>query len=593
MSLGKLTNSVDLVRETGLLEQIKYKLRCQGYQIDSISDEKVIYLFYGLVDILFVVKGNNYYLCTMCAEEINNLSNMRRIIPREDESTKFEKTTQLLATINISNINAYLQKGKFRCVKLNVLQSCKYSYFLASVGNMNPYPSFDTEIVYPLRYISNWHNEVHNALLQGVHALYTDEIGYLCQNYLSHQSSLVTGGMLVTKDTDNTVMKIPIWQIKSYEKSDLNPLVSNLLKGVYNYKGHKVTLSRAILEDYYGKNKLYTELESVGVREKYCLEDILCVGMKQRVDYYIKKYNLDISANSISDLIQILESRIKERDKKTPQGNIIHTRVLTPPSQIKGGHRSFYININLDNLEADDLSEIEDVSAILPQEYKYFGISKDYGYVSVDIKSITPDQAMKSGKTEFERQYGEHIAFCSLYSNGVLIKGTRYYNLTVGEQFALTDSIRMGYRENYLSYSEKLRELCKRNNLINPLDEHIQYLFINNLARKRKKSQDLVISELSCCLVSFFNEMASVSMADEALLKELTRLSVARAKHEYNALKSPNVDFSKYIVEDTANGTLVKTDYATFTIKNGVLSDKVQLYFKGRYLCDKALLDRG
>lgn len=565
------------------LDIIKSKLIAEGYNILKLSDRGIVILFISLVDIVFIIKDDKMMIVTFNQDKILELHNAQRLITRNDERN-YEKTYQILKCNTKDVINQYLLEGKFHFIKLNPYEPCQSYFFLVSVSGMNPYPKLDKkELVIPLDSMSNWFNTIYNCLSNDVCKLKLKNGSYkICHNANKKLKSTVTSGYILTNNLDNTIEKIYLWDIINCEPYSENEFVQALLSGVVDYKGYKITLNKDILSKYYGY-RFFTSLESKGVRERYCLEELLGVGYKYDYTYYLKKYNLDIDCDSLPSLVLELQKIVDKPEKKNE--NVVHARVLTSNLE----HRSFYMTIDLRKLE--DYKVVEDLRKVLPNKYRFYAISKGLGYNFVEVTATSENLAASYGKTEFKRQFGDIAYTCNKRTPRVL---------DMNVQRSLCQNIMYGYVQNYKGYAPIIKDICKSNGLIEPSDEHIKFLYINQLAKKYKSGSFVVFADVIKYLLDFMDLLSSKDSADKALTEEYINISSARAYKEFVRLckdlknnsflndDSAFWDYPNYIVDDTPKGKFIETKHARFKILGDKISSRVEIYHNGQYLCTKS-----
>lgn len=576
---------VEDLYDSSNMDIIRSKLISEGYDISMLSNRGISILFSALTDILFIVSGDSFYLATMCLPKIEELHLMKRLIPKDADDSRFSKTSQVIFGNTKQVINKYIKGNRFHLIKLNQVLSCKSYYFLFSVGGMSPYPTLENEDIYTLTNIGSWFNELNNKLITGCYTLETTDGFINCQSYLSRAKCVCTSGNLLTRDLDNNALEIPIWKIKRYMVYGYNDLEKKLQNGVFRYGDKNITLNKEVLEKYYG-SVLYKKLESIGVRKRYCLEELISIGNKYSVKYYTSKYNLPYYCDSIHELEVLLRDELS-KENKFKLSNIIHARVLENTSQLLAGHKSFYVTIDLEKLSESSFVEIENVSSILPREYKYYGISSLLGYNFVTVKATSDSLAMKYGETEFIRQFGNVAHFCTLVCEDIIVKGHKTFSLGINEQRSLCESIRFGYKENFMGYSKQIRSICNDNGLNYITDDVIKFLYINKLSRLKKRSSSLELSDVIIKLIDFLNTVSDKDNLSSELLKEYTSISYSFAYKEWVKINNSLNDLSGYIIEDTGTGKYIKTDYARFKLLKDRLSTSVDLYFRGTFLCTK------
>ena len=576
-----LTTVDKLLENSGLISAVKQKLTYEGYNVSGLSDRGVAILFFSLVDLLFIVKNDNFQIVTMSNSKVIDLNNEHRIVPRDDD-VNFNKTSQIIQGNSLDVINQYLQQKKFHFIKLNVLELYKYKNFYASVSTMNPYPTLESEDVYCSEDVMIWHNELNNLLIKGCYKLTTKKGDFICQNFLSKPLSICMSGELIAKDMSNTCVSYKLWDILDIKPhASKGELEQALLQGVVKYDNKYITLNRGILENFYGK-KLYTNLESIGVRRKYCLEELLSTNSKLSVAYYVNKYNLEIF--DCSDIAQ-LEKRLMELiDKSEFKKDCIYARVLGPYESISRGYQSFYLTINLNGLQNHSVELVKDINSVLPREYTYFAISKDFGYTSTTIKATSDSMAMKLGKQEFERKFGSEVYFCALKGINGWIKGSHEFKLSLSGQKNLCQSVMYGYTDNFKGYAKQIKELCRKNDITGVEDEHIKLLFANQLARKYKYGSDVKLADCSLTLLNFMSLYLIDGQVEKSMNSEYMNIAIRRVTKEYPKIAALHPYYEGFFVNDEVDGKYIRTENGKYKIGKDGLNKKVELFYNDKSL---------
>lgn len=565
---------------------IREPLIQKGYAVDKLTDRQIAILFTALVDIIVVVSDDNFYLATMSFEKLNSLYTSGRLIPNKHEKD-FTESYQVIVRNTQDIINKYLARSTFHLVKLNMVDSCKDYSFLSSVSGMKPYPKLVAERVYSLSTLANWHQTLSCELLRGCKRIITkDDNIVVCQNFMPSVKSIPTSGCILTKTTDNELLRLKLWDIKEVEDFYSSPIIEKLTKGVMSYKGVNITLNRDILEQYYGK-VLFTELESIGVRMRYCLEELYRFDSCDIVPaYFIAKYNLNVKCDTRYKLQEYLIESLSNEKPTKQNPNVIHARCLVPYNVISNNHKSFYRSINLSHLD-EDLIEVTDLTTVLPQIYNYYAISESLGYNVVSIKEHSVDLALKSGKIEFERQFGKIYKFSALAvikcDKGVrieeVIKGHTTYSIGLNLQQNLCNNMLCGYIDNFESYSKRIREVCTANYLINPTDDMIKYIFTNSVAKTAYKPYQLKFHRMVECLINFLDVLTSEDTADKALKEALMNVFVSKAYADWKRIKKSAPNFDGFAIQEEVDGSYIVTRCAKYKVMNNTLSSKVSILY--------------
>lgn len=578
-----------LISDSGFMSEVTNKLVSEGYPVQNMDYKRKCILFTALVDIIVVFKNNQYYLATFNQSKVVELYKLGRIIPNEGEKDLSGVDRQL--QYNTKEIVCqYLVQNKFHLIKLNLYEKCKTSFTLVSVSGMNPYPNMDTEIVYSLSQVAEWHNELSNVLVKGIYKLTVLGNPVICQNYLSSTKSVATGLILVTKDVNNNVVELPLKDITDYEPYNDNDFIQRLYSGVVSYDNVNITLNRELLERYYGIKDLYTKLESKGVRYRYCLEELISIGNKYSVAYYINKYALDIYD---CDNIYDLQNKLKSLIAKEPELNkeIINARVLTNIGQILGGHRSYYIRINISKLHNHSVQVIENVADVMPKTYQYYAISPSLGYNCVEVNATSDNLAEKYGITEFERQFGKDSIFIGLSCDGRLVKGIKGYKFGIDIQRKLCQNIMYGYKENYQGYAKVIYKMLELNGVVHCTDEMIKLLYINKLAKKYKYGADVKFIDVMKYFIDFCEVLTDLEVLDKQLKQAEINISYRMCNKEFSSIEKALPELRGYKVDDTPNGKFVITRYGRYKVGKTGLNKTVELLYNEKSLGNKIIKD--
>lgn len=576
-----------LISDSGFMSEVTNKLISEGYPVQNMDMKRKSILFTALVDIIVVFKNNQYYLATFNQAKVLELHQLGRVIPNEGEKDLSGVDRQLRYNTK-EVVYQYLIQGKFHLIKLNLYEKSKTNFTLVSVSGMNPYPSMDVEIVYSLSQVAEWHNELSNTLVKGIYKLTVAGNQVICQNYLSTTKSVATGLTLVTRDVNNNVLELPLKDITDYVPYNDNDFIQKLHSGVVSYDGVNITLNRTLLEKYYGAKDLYTKLESKGVRYRYCLEELLSIGNKYSVAYYINKYALDIyDCDSIYDL----QNKLKSLISKEPELNkeIINARVLTNVGQILGGHRSYYIRINISKLYNHSVQVVENIADVMPKTYQYYGISPSLGYNCVEVSATSDNLAEKYGATEFERQFGSDSIFSGLSCEGRLIKGIKGYKFGIDIQRNLCQGIMYGYKENYQGYAKTIYKMLKVNGVVNCTDEMIQLLYINKLARKYRYGANVKFIDVMKEFIDFCEVLTDLEVLDKQLRQAETNISYRMCSKEFKSIENALPELKGYKVDDTPNGKFVITQYGRYKVGKTGLNKTVELFYNEKSLGNKVI----
>ena len=579
-----LTPVEDLIGDKKAL--IEQRLNQLGYETKGLSVKKLATLFFALVDILFIVKDDSFYLVTLSEFKLRELHSQGRLLPRRDENN-FNKTSSIIYSNTIAVINKYLAQGKFHFIKLVPLDGCEYKSFYCQLSTMNPYPSLDKEEVYTLTDVNTWYKEIVQKLTRGTCIINDTYVG---STYMKSMNNTCTGGVVFFKNNEGDIANIPIWKIKKIEPYAENSTLQKLLSGVCIYKNEKITMNRDILEEYYGA-ELYQRLESKNLRYKYCLEEMLVCKKVNDVWYYKSKYGIEEQFETVHELRKFLVNNTKigsgEYDSKH-----CHARKLCPPGQIGEGKKNFYMTVKLND---QDIIEMPNYNEIMPKQYAYYAVNNTFGYNCVYVMATSENTAVSKGKAEFERQFGTDNTGCValvLVNECKLLKGKHVYKFNIDTQRALCQNIMYGYVDNYQGYVKYIRELYKCTNLkVFPSDELIQFLYINKLATKYKYGADVIFIDVMLYLLDFFELLSSEELAKEKLHEAWSVLALKQCKREYKKILEAYPNLNDYLIEDTPKGQFIVTEFGRYKVTKNGIAKTVSLRYRGVELGSKRLGD--
>lgn len=579
----------ELLEKSEYVGLVKNYLAHLGFNVSKMSFDNLAILFFGLLDVLIVVKDNDYYFATLSSGVVDNLRHEGRLLPREDDNQIYDKTFKMMQGQTFESIGSYLDSGKFKLIKLAQEDSCSSTNFLCRAVMMNPYPTLSDSKIYVLSDVAVRYNNLVNSLLTGVYNISTTDgdVVCTCLPTMTDGKALnftCTSCKVSCRNLDRLFMEIPFWKIKDYNLYEPNEIVAHLMTGIYRVrkksdessKGFLVTMSREILTKFYGNR--YLRLESIGVRQRYAYEDMLSLGFRVfDISYFYRNYYfyLEPSMKNISsytELVNYLKNVVVSSSSDQYNG-CMHPRVLGSYSSILNGHAPFYITIkNTD----DYIFESVNPDDVLPKLYYVGGTSKQMGYVSVQIESPYESNVSDLGKAELERQFGEIEKILGIYcvKTDKYLKGRSIHNFGTDIQRRICEKLRWGYGKSFSEYAPLIREICLEENITyNISDDAIKYLFVNNLARKCSNSSKLSMSVFGECLADFL-DLLKYNEADSKLEEELKKLSRVKLKKYYDALDkaiNSGADIDKvskqFNLQPDKDVLVCKTQYGVLTVK--------------------------
>lgn len=512
---SKTTNSLESIYD--VYSNCKYKseistvLKSLGYEV---SPSLEVILFFALVDILVVVDDkNNFYYVTLSERKLFELRKLGLIVPKNSNSD-FKDESNLIRNNNIDKINEFLKDNKLHFIKLVPIDE---NSFICNMTGMNPYPSLkslSSKKIYCESIISKYYYNIQNLLVRGYYNIgdFIATIDILTRRKYDNNCSMRC--KLYVSTLEGSFKSIYLWNIKKLEPYVLSNIQRVLTYGVCKINGSYYTLNRNILEKYYGN--YYLRLESLGVRRKYCFEELCTTGKPADVGYYIKKYylfddNLVNSCESIDELKRVLYEKVSS----TKINQRVNARILTSPSVILNKHKSYYMTVD-DNTRFEVVENIDD---IMPKVYKVSG-SCSMGYAYVEVKATSFNTAKSIGVKEFIRCYG------SLYEDKILgiqccenYKLSPVFDISFESQRLLCQFLNWGYVKFFPEYSARLREIINTACLKSVDDDIIKYLFVNPLAKEVGRGNSVTLEILGKHL-SIFLTMLSTN-TDETIRRKL------------------------------------------------------------------------
>ena len=145
------------------------------------------------------------------------------------------------------------------------------------------------------------------------------------------------------------------------------------------------------------------------------------------------------------------------------------------------------------------------------RDYRYYAVTS-LGYRNITLFSDNP---MVDGQIEFKRKYGaEGFEFCSLVNKeNTAVAGKPIFNIPTKLQFDLYQQLIYGWG-NVDGYSTIIFEICKINNI--PISvEHIKYIYINNMARKFRYTDNLKLHFVIISLIDFLDLLSNTTKQTE------------------------------------------------------------------------------
>lgn len=530
------------------------------YDTSMLDDREVAVLYYALREVLVMVRDNEFMLVTLAEKETKG----DFIIP------------SFVASKSVDSINEYLREKRFYFYRLQAVED--YNCFIGKVTTMKPYPSIEGYHVYRLTDVSDFYNKVKLASVRNeLKITYTDGSEFVFNNlYKESVRGTCASGKFFGYNKNGEFVSTSIFNIKSVDAISDNKTVQKLLSGVCKYKDMNITLNRDILEKFYGYKKLYTKLESLNVRKRYCYEELIASrGSTQ--DYIASKYGLPVKYYGFDTREELMRLLKDELSKEKPSKGI-RARVLTNNLE----HRSFYVTIP-DNAE---LEVIEDVVSVMPKTFYYYAINDSWGFRGVEVRATSQRLAKQYGKTEFERCFGYNNEFVKVTETPIKIK-----DFTTDCQRDICQNIMYGYTQNYKGYSPLIKSLFA-NNGISVTDTDIQFLFVNNLAKKFKVSGNVTLIEVVKNLLNFMDICVNQQKHDKMLCDVLFSACIGKVRKIAKDLEDNG--FADYEVSDgKIEKSLGGTDSVTFHLtKDNHISAYADIVYKSVDLGRKKIVDK-
>lgn len=512
-----------------------------GFDVSGCSDDYVSKLYKLLFNICYIVndKTDSWYLATMSMPLLNELRRELRI----DKDADVE--------ISISDVKNAIHDRKFCIIKLTQHDTTRFRGFLAIANKPKRRPSLENCRVIPLQEIKC----VYDNLLQHFRVGSVEINGKV---YLSYIGGIPTSGELLLTDVNNEKVLVPLFNIKTVKSHVTNENISKLLTGVYEYNGIKVTLNRDILEKYYGEHKLYSKLESKGVRYRYCYFDILMHGDLQSNYYYKSKYGITEKFSNINELLKIVKNGMSGGSERCIARRLCSVSSLLRNSKNKP---SFYVTI-------PDNAVLVKVASNL-ELYTFYIVSNEFGYTH--CTSYGTD--ISTAKQKLKAEYGGNFEVVTVIKDGKIIEGLQVLSNIDNKLLRdIAQLIKYSYVECFNEYSRKIKLLAENNGIKGVTDEHIKFLLVNNIAKKYRYSSGLEYSFIIKSLLKFF-ELFINGVADSKLNQVLRKVCLGGLKKVFRSLNVSDVPESGY-----------RCKYGIIYVKDGKLSKMVELYYDNLYI---------
>lgn len=580
----KCLDVVALVQKSGRILDIRCHLKEEGFKVDKLTDLEVSILFFALNGILVMVDDkSSFQYVTLSLNELKNMHYLGYLLPPDEKSN----TTSILKFNSLDVINKYLKEGRFHFIKLVPLEDAlERGAFIAKPTGMRNYPKALGHKFYSMLCLNNTHafytrltHDSNVKIMVGGSVYEAKRVSGVAK------SSFSATGYFKFYDICDKVVSVPIWSLEGYELEPENSVVSALQNGVCKYKNSYVTTNHKILEQYYGVDYI-RELETYSVRCRMALEEMYTSYSYKTMEQVQEYYNIR-EGRTLDGFIHYLQDEIKKG--KSQGSNCIVARSLTPIGQIKTGHKSYYVTINLDSIK--ELEIIEDYTKLMPKVFTFTAISGTAGLKTVTIHS-TEATAYEKAKKVFEDKYGKIMRFISLYDSidWCLVKGKIVARFSAGQIADLTTELKNGYSQNFLNWFRVLSDILTVYNYnYNIFEPCAKYLFANKLSKKAKAENlnEIIVVECLIDLLELMTDSEAVSKELETAYEDISYKSAYKLWKYYNDNPDRIKEASK-----TENG-VISTDFADFKVdKTGnKLSSKVRLKFKGQYLgvkCFKA-----
>lgn len=518
---------------------MRERLMQEGFDVSNCSDDYVCKLYNLLSDICYIVneKDNSWYLATMSMPKLFELRRSLRI----DGSD---------ISISIQDVNNAIRDKKFCLVKLTQFDETRFRGFFAVADKPKKRPSLVNCRVITLQDIKTTFDKVLNCFRNG-------SVEINGEQYISYVKGTPTSGELLLMDKNSEMVAVPLYSIKTVSNCRLSGNAGKLVRGVYEYKGIKVTLNRDILEKYYGEQLLYSKLESKGVRYRYCYFDILIHGDMQSAYYYKSKYGIEENFSNISELLRIVKKGMTSVSEKC-----IARRLCSASSLLRkdGGKPSFYVTI-------PENAVLKEVSSNL-ELYKIYAVNSNGGYVSCVCYGVDIKSAKTNAMSTITHDYGGTTEIVTVVKDGNVLEGLQFLsNMQNNVLKSIAQLLKYSYTDYFRDYSERIKLVAKNNGINGISDEHIKFLFVNNLAKKYRQPNKLEYHVVIKYLLRFF-DLLYKGEADDKLKKVLRRVCLENLKKVFKNLKVEDVPESGY-----------RCKYGIIYAKDGKLSKMVDLYY--------------
>lgn len=500
-------------------------------------------------DICYVIRPNgSWYLATSCEDKLLELQRLQRVMS-VDKGVKL--TNQ--------SINEFLEQGKIKYVKLEQPLETQYRTFFCHVKVPRKYSRLINERVVTISEIKVLFDYILNTAKKGMFSINGVP-------YSQYKKGLTTSGGIICSDINGELTEVSLLNIDTIKPYVSQKNAEELLTSVCTYKKYNVTLNTEILLNYYGSRYL-SELESKGVRYRYCYYDILMNGDSKSDYYYKSKFGIKEDFHGLSELLTIVKSGMSKERK----GCV--ARRLVPINQILTGKVSLYVTIPKDAV----LGVVNNPSA-----FSIYYISNDYGYSRIDVVAVDVATAKAKAKVEFAKLYLKNFEVLSITQGDNILSGYKpLKNMPYQQLYDIYQSVAFSYTEGFDSYRDRLLRLASDNGISCINDLHIKYLFINTLAKKERYSYKVQFVLFLKVLCWFFELAQDELQLDTKLKKCLRPLALAKITADYKDLVTGK--------KSANNGSSYRSNYGIIPIVDGEPSKMVELYF-GDYFIGKTVI---
>lgn len=424
-------------------------------------------------DICYIINpDSSWYLATMSNSMLNELRISNCLLKCD------------MLQIPEDKIEQYRKDGRYYLLELKQDDYCRMRSFFCHVRKPKKIPDLNGCRVVTL----SEYRELWSSVLD---ILKTSPVAINGEMYLGYVGGIPTSGSVLLRNKDNELEEVSLLEVTSIAPYVPSDNIRRLLSGVYKYKKSLVTLDRDILQTYYG-DVLMSKLESKGVRYKHCYMDILLNGDMHSEFYYRNKYGISEEFHNIHDLLKLCKKY------GTKSGDTVcRARRLASVNAILAGKQSLYVTI-------PDGAVLEEIESETHKFIVYY-VNAVIGCGSVAVYAVDNASARSSALSECRRLHGGETEIVGVtnhkgHTDGFALSPA----ITRTKLYHIWEALGCDYVGNLNSYYTKIAMLGKEIGIDEIPEEHVKFVFVNTLAKKYRKSNEIEFFYFCKWLIKFY-----------------------------------------------------------------------------------------